>query len=108
MWRPLSASWRSGFWVDATRDTVSIGIHFPDPDLAFDLVEAARQNFLAARRLAEISSIEEAITILEARSAEAHEVVEKALADMTKARKSSSHAARAASSADARVPGAAP
>ena len=55
-------------WVDATPDTVSIGIHFPDPELAFDLVEAALQNFLEARRTAEISSIEEAITILEDRS----------------------------------------
>ena len=73
-------------WVDATPDTVSIGIHFPDPDLAFDLVEAALQNFLEARRTAEISSIEEAITILEGRSAEAHDAVETALADMAKAR----------------------
>ena len=35
-------------------DTVTIGVHFPDPDLAFDLVEAALQNFLEARRTAEI------------------------------------------------------
>jgi len=73
-------------WVDATPDTVSIGIHFPDPELAFDLVDAALQNFLEARRVAEISSIEEAITILEHRSAEAHDAVETALADMAKAR----------------------
>jgi hypothetical protein len=73
-------------WVDATPDTVSIGIHFPDPELAFDLVEAALENFLEARRTAEISSIEETITILEARSAEAHEAVETALADMARAR----------------------
>ena len=73
-------------WVDATPDTVTIGILFPDPDLAFDLVEAALQNFLEARRTAEISSIEEAITILEGRSVEAHDAVETALAHMAKAR----------------------
>ena len=73
-------------WVDATPDLVNIGIHFPDSELAFDLVERALGNFLEARRTAEISSIEEAITILEARSAEAHQAVETALADMSKAR----------------------
>jgi hypothetical protein len=73
-------------WVDADPDTVRIGIHFPDADLAYDLVVAAEQNFLEARRTAEISSIEDAITILESRSAEAHEVVQTALADMSDAR----------------------
>ena len=73
-------------WVDADPDTVRIGIHFPDPDLAYALVEAALQNFLEARRTAEISSIEDAITILESRSTEAHETVEKALAEMADAR----------------------
>ena len=73
-------------WVDATPDTVSIGIHFPDRELAYDLVQAALQNFLEARRTAEVSSIEETIGILEARSTEAHEAVETALADMDKAR----------------------
>src|SRR5690242_18151950 len=73
-------------WVDADPDTVRIGIKFPDPDLAYELVEAAQQNFLEARRTAEISSIEDAITILESRSVEAHEVVETALADMSDAR----------------------
>ncbi len=76
----------SRIWVDTGPDTVTIGIHFPDPDLAFDLVEAALQNFLEARRTAEISSIEEAITILEARSVEAHEAVEKSLSEMADAR----------------------
>jgi hypothetical protein len=73
-------------WVDADADTVRIGIQFPDPDLAYALVVAAQQNFLEARRTAEISSIEDAIAILESRSGEAHEVVETALADMADAR----------------------
>ena len=73
-------------WVDTGPDTLSMGIHFPDPDLAYVIVEAARKNFLDARRTAEISSIEDAITILEARSAEAHETVATALTDMADAR----------------------
>jgi hypothetical protein len=73
-------------WVDTDPDTVRIGIQFPDADLAYALVEAAEQNFLEARRTAEISSIEDAIPILESRSAEAHELVQTTLADMADAR----------------------
>jgi len=73
-------------WIDTGPDTLSIGIHFPDPDLAYKIVDAALNNFLEARRTAELSSIEDAITILEARSAEAQETVEAALADMADAR----------------------
>jgi uncharacterized protein involved in exopolysaccharide biosynthesis len=77
-------------WVDTESETLSIGIHFPDPDLAYDLVQAALKNFLDARRDAEISSIEDAIEILEARSTEAHAMVETALKEMADARASRS------------------
>src|SRR5258708_2685276 len=48
--------------------TLSIGIDWPKGDMAAQLVEAALQSFLDARRMAELSSIEEAIALLESRA----------------------------------------
>jgi hypothetical protein len=66
-------------WVSKSEGTVSIGIRFPDPQLAYHLVEAAQESFLEARHAAEISAITEAISILENRAAQDREAVDKAL-----------------------------
>jgi len=57
--------------VTSGEGTVTIGVRFPDAQLAYHLVEAAVQNFLEARHAAEISSIADVISILETRAAQA-------------------------------------
>ena len=73
-------------WVSTTVSTVTIGLEFPDPELAFQLVEVAVENFLEARHALEISSIGEEIAILETRAATAHEALDVALRDLQAAR----------------------
>lgn len=65
-------------WVTPGEGTVTIGIRFPDPQLAYHLVESAVLNFLEARHAAEISSIAEVIFILQSRAAQAHEALDEA------------------------------
>ncbi len=65
-------------WVNNAEGTVSIGIHFPDSELAYRLVDAALENFLEARHAAEISSIGEAIVVLENRAAKSREALDAA------------------------------
>jgi hypothetical protein len=45
--------------------TVTISVDWPDGEMGVRIVEAAQQNFLEARHVAEISMISEAISILE-------------------------------------------
>jgi uncharacterized protein involved in exopolysaccharide biosynthesis len=66
-------------YVLSDEATVTIGVRFPDSELAFRLVEAAQQNFLEARQVAEISSIGDAIAILENRTAQTREVLDETL-----------------------------
>ena len=75
-------------WVDTSENTVSIGIHFPDRDLAFSLVETAQRNFLEAREAAEIAMITDAITILEGRAAQSAETTAAALVHLQQTRAS--------------------
>ncbi len=63
-------------WVATGEGTVTIGIHFPDKQLAFNLMESALDNFLEARHVAEISSIGDAIAILENRASIAKEALD--------------------------------
>ena len=71
--------------VATGENTVTISIEWPDAQMAARLVEAAQQNFLEARHVSEISSIGEAISILEGRAALVHERVEQAADQMEKA-----------------------
>jgi uncharacterized protein involved in exopolysaccharide biosynthesis len=48
--------------------TVGISIAWPDPQMAYEIVEAARLNFLDARRTAEIGTLDEWILLMEARA----------------------------------------
>ena len=74
-------------WVTPGEGTVTIGIHLADdPQLALHLVEAALQNFLEARHAAEISSIGEVISILETRTAAAHEALDQSLRQLQELR----------------------
>jgi uncharacterized protein involved in exopolysaccharide biosynthesis len=70
---------RNRLWVATGEGTVTIGIEFPDAQLAYRLVETALQNFLEARHAADVSSIAEAITILEGRAEGAHRALEASL-----------------------------
>jgi uncharacterized protein involved in exopolysaccharide biosynthesis len=67
---------RDKLWVATPEGTVTIGIEFPDGELAYRLVDAAVENFLEARHAADVSSISEAITILEARAEQARQALE--------------------------------
>ena len=73
-------------WVDTQEGTVTIGIRFPDPQLAFLLVEGALDNFLEARHAAEITSIGEEISVLESRAESVHESLLQSLEALQKLR----------------------
>jgi hypothetical protein len=66
---------REKLWVSTGEGTVTIGIDFPDANLAYRLVDGAMQNFLEARHAADVSSIAEAITILEGRAEQAQQAL---------------------------------
>jgi hypothetical protein len=68
--------------VAASERTVTIGIDWPDKQLAHQLVETALQNFLEARHAAEVGTIAEAISILERHAAEVQQSVDGALDDI--------------------------
>src|SRR5882762_2897943 len=77
---------QSRLWVLSGEGTVTIGIEFPDPHLAYRLVDTALQNFLEARHAADVSSIAEAITILEGRAEQAHQALASSLQQLQAAR----------------------
>jgi uncharacterized protein involved in exopolysaccharide biosynthesis len=54
--------------VTTGEGTVTIGIDWPDAKMAFLLVDAAQRNFFEARHVSEVSTISEAISILEGRA----------------------------------------
>lgn len=72
--------------VTSGEGTVTIGVRFPDAQLAYHLVEAAVQNFLEARHVAEISSIADVISILETRAAQAQAQLDDALRQLQQLR----------------------
>jgi uncharacterized protein involved in exopolysaccharide biosynthesis len=62
--------------------TVTIELYWPDAEMAYRIVERARQAFLDARQAAETSAISESISILEGYSQTLRENVNKTLSDM--------------------------
>jgi uncharacterized protein involved in exopolysaccharide biosynthesis len=56
--------------------TLTIGIDWPNGEMAAQLVEATLESFLDSRRLAELSSIEEAIALLESRAGKLQSQIE--------------------------------
>ncbi len=73
-------------YVNSEEGSVSIGIDWPDATMAYRLVEAAQQNFLEARHVQELSTINEAISILESRATALQEEVQEAFTEMEKVR----------------------
>jgi uncharacterized protein involved in exopolysaccharide biosynthesis len=64
--------------------TVTIALYWPDGEMAYRIVERARQAFLEARQVAETSAISESITILERYSTSLHEDVNRTLGELTR------------------------
>jgi uncharacterized protein involved in exopolysaccharide biosynthesis len=66
--------------------TVTIELYWPDGEMAYRLVEHARQAFLTARQEAETSAISESITILEGYSRTLRDKVNITLGEMARTR----------------------
>ncbi len=66
--------------------TVTIGIDWPDAMLAYQLVEAAQQNFLETRHVTEMSAISEALSILEVHASQVQKSVDEALSELERVR----------------------
>ncbi len=67
---------------------ITIGIDWPDPRMAYRLVTLAQQNFLETRHAIEVSTIAEAISILEGHAATARARVDTAMGELEKERAS--------------------
>lgn len=65
--------------VRVSEGTVTIAIDWPDATAAFRLIQSAQQNFLEARHASEISTIAEAISILEGRAAQVQKEINAAM-----------------------------
>lgn len=63
---------------------VTIGVTWPDPQLAYELVDAARQSFLDARQHEEHATIDDALNILKQHEKVATEEYKKALTTFEK------------------------
>ena len=62
--------------------TVTIDLHWRDGEMAYRLVEAAKETFLEARQVAETAAIGESITILERYSETLHENLNRTLVEL--------------------------
>lgn len=68
--------------VEGGSGTVSIAVEWPDPQLAFDIVTAAQQNFLDMRQQGEMGAVAEAVNILEKQVVDESEGIKKAIAEL--------------------------
>jgi len=69
--------------VETGDSTITISIDWPDPQQAYELVEAALQNFLEARQLQEITAIDDAITLLQGRVSTLRQELDASIAGAT-------------------------
>ena len=70
--------------------TIAISVDWPDDrEVAYRLVEAASQNFLEARQVAEISTISEAISILEVHTLHLREQIDASVRQLEEIRETS-------------------
>jgi hypothetical protein len=74
--------------------TVSIAIQWPAAQMAYQLVDAAQQNFIETRHAVEVSTITEAISILEWHAAAQGEHVQSVLDELRRAREAAAPASR--------------
>jgi uncharacterized protein involved in exopolysaccharide biosynthesis len=65
--------------------TVTISLDWPDPEMAYRLVQGAQQTFLEARQVAETAAIGESIAILERYSTSLHSDIDRALTELNRA-----------------------
>jgi uncharacterized protein involved in exopolysaccharide biosynthesis len=70
---------RKKVYVGADEGTVTIGIDWPDAGTACRIVEVMQQNFLEERHASEVSSIADAISILEGHASGTRGTIEAAL-----------------------------
>jgi hypothetical protein len=63
--------------VNVWDNTLSIGADWTDPNVAERLVEAARQVFMESRHTAEVSTVQEKITILEGHASKLREEIDR-------------------------------
>jgi uncharacterized protein involved in exopolysaccharide biosynthesis len=71
--------------VTSNDGTVTIGIDWPDPTLAYEIVQAAQQNFFEQRHASEVALIGESIGILEGHVAGSERAIQAALAQINAA-----------------------
>lgn len=65
--------------------TVNVEVYWPDAAMAFRIAQAAQQNFLETRRVAEVSAVSEAIAILESHVSNSETCVAQSVEEMEKA-----------------------
>ena len=70
---------RTRMWVNTGDGTVTIGIVWPDAEMAYRIVGAAQQNFLEQRHASEVSMIGESIGILESHATEVRATIDSAV-----------------------------
>lgn len=66
--------------------TVTIGVDWPEPRTAYQIVMAAERNFVEERHNSEVAMIQESIAILEGHLGDAQQAIEQSLTAMKKAR----------------------
>lgn len=72
--------------VTTSEGTVSIQLTWPDAQMAYQLVDAAQQNFIETRHALEVSTITEAISILEWHATKMREYLQTTLDELRHAR----------------------
>lgn len=73
-------------WVNTGEGTVTIGISWPDPYMAYRIVQTAQENFFEERHSNELALISESIDILEAHAADVNGEIRASLDSMAQVR----------------------
>jgi hypothetical protein len=98
----LVAMMSNQMWVGANEGTVTIGIDWANPIMAYSIIQAAQQNFFERRHVTEVAMIGESIGILEEHVERARQSIQEAVAQI-KALHQASAPARTAAAATARA-----
>lgn len=72
--------------VVTEQQTVTISVDWPEPQMAYLIVETAQQNFLETRHVTEMTAISEALSILESHAADVQKTVDEALHELERVR----------------------
>jgi uncharacterized protein involved in exopolysaccharide biosynthesis len=104
----LIGTLRKKVYVLADEGTVTIGIDWPDAAMAGRIAERMQQNFLEERHASEVSSIADAISILEGHAAAVRATIESAAAEVRRSPAIAPASARARPRAPVAPPSRAP